>query len=748
MTLVVSLSFLAAHAPLHGVEATGSGDPELKSRYPQQCGSTPEVRLQHQHRVSEKIAPQYPSPNDQDLDHIAILEDDGSLVVGGVTDTDAIHSRFFASHSNVYTYICIFAASTFPGDVAPEGGFAFEQNLSNNVQRIGLPLFNQGATLKSRLNMNDLGEYGEDPGEELPGFLNTFSGVDVLGQEAEHMVGAFVQSNNADILGRGEAHWSFFYETYGSVMEGNGWQDNGGGTSWTTIASGTGYSQLDNYLYGFLLPTDVTDPMYLISNPNPNLLANNGEAALPVQGVTVSSSGATTVSINNISSQMGGARVPDANSSPKTFKMAFILVIPNGTTVADHDMEKIDDFRIQWEEFFDVETNGVGTMDTELGSVPVTADFESHQIAADIGVTVQFDNDSFGSISGFLWDFGDGNTSTERHPTHTYVSQGAFDVTLTVNGVGGPVVVTKPGHVQVGPETVYFEDDFETDQGWTTDPADNATTGTWLRADPVGSFLSAQFGNDLISAIVQPEDDHTPAGTTCLVTGNANPSDNIGVNDIDGGRTTMRSPIIDLSTAQDPVLSFWFWYTNNAGASPGRDTFTVDLSDDGGSSWVTARTVHSAHHFWREHQVRISDFVGLTNNVRVRFRAADEGSGSLVEAAVDDVRIFDVDTAVDVSETESGLTRFALERSWPNPFASQTTIRFAVPSPGSEVALRVYSVDGRLVRTLLSGHVDPGVHTISWNGRNDAGLRVANGVYLSRLDTPRGSLTRKMFYVK
>ena len=51
-----------------------------------------------------------------------------------------------------------------------------------------------------------------------------------------------------------------------------------------------------------------------------------------------------------------------------------------------------------------------------------------------VGSTFQFQDMSFGNVNSWLWNFGDGSTSTEQNPTHSYTSSGAFVVTLTVSG--------------------------------------------------------------------------------------------------------------------------------------------------------------------------------------------------------------------------------------------------------------------------------------------------------------------------
>ncbi|MFN8378360.1 MAG: PKD domain-containing protein [Anaerolineae bacterium] len=81
---------------------------------------------------------------------------------------------------------------------------------------------------------------------------------------------------------------------------------------------------------------------------------------------------------------------------------------------------------------------------------PVAA-FSQSATAGDAPVTVRFFNQSSGVISSFLWNFGDGTTSSEINPTKTYVTPGLYNVTLTVNGPGGSSNVTSQVNVR-GPQ--------------------------------------------------------------------------------------------------------------------------------------------------------------------------------------------------------------------------------------------------------------------------------------------------------
>lgn len=76
---------------------------------------------------------------------------------------------------------------------------------------------------------------------------------------------------------------------------------------------------------------------------------------------------------------------------------------------------------------------------------------------------------------------------------------------------------------------------------------------------------------------------------------------------------------------------------------------------------------------------------------------------------------------------------YRLEPAYPNPFNPTTTLRFALPEP-SQVALRVFDIRGRLIRTLAQGARPAAQHVARWDGRDDAGLALPSGVYLVRLD--------------
>ena len=180
-------------------------------------------------------------------------------------------------------------------------------------------------------------------------------------------------------------------------------------------------------------------------------------------------------------------------------------------------------------------------------------------------------------------------------------------------------------------EATIRSDDFETAAGWTGGVAgDTATAGAWVRVDPVGTSA-------------QPENDNSAVGAVCWVTGNGAAGGADGAADVDGGFTTLLSPVLDMSGLDEPLIEYYFWYSNNLGGAPNADSMPIEISNNGGTTWTLLADVAASNNAWTRHQWRVRDFVTPTATMRVRFVARDLATGSLVEAAVDDFRILNID---------------------------------------------------------------------------------------------------------
>jgi hypothetical protein len=115
---------------------------------------------------------------------------------------------------------------------------------------------------------------------------------------------------------------------------------------------------------------------------------------------------------------------------------------------------------------------------------------------------------------------------------------------------------------------------------------------------------------------------------------------------------------------------------------------------------------------------------------------------------------FDADP-ISIGVNDPGLAPAAaspiLHPAYPNPFNPSTTIRFTVPGEAGgarPVRLKVFDVEGRLVRDLVDGPIETGEQMVLWDGRSARGDVAASGVYFVRLEVAGKTLTGKAIMLK
>jgi FlgD Ig-like domain len=89
----------------------------------------------------------------------------------------------------------------------------------------------------------------------------------------------------------------------------------------------------------------------------------------------------------------------------------------------------------------------------------------------------------------------------------------------------------------------------------------------------------------------------------------------------------------------------------------------------------------------------------------------------------------------------------ALRQNVPNPFKTSTQIAFDLPRAG-DVSLKVFDASGRLVKVVASGDMAAGTHTLTWDGRDERGGQVANGVYFYELRAGTNASRRRMVLLR
>ncbi|MBN2000104.1 T9SS type A sorting domain-containing protein [candidate division KSB1 bacterium] len=100
-----------------------------------------------------------------------------------------------------------------------------------------------------------------------------------------------------------------------------------------------------------------------------------------------------------------------------------------------------------------------------------------------------------------------------------------------------------------------------------------------------------------------------------------------------------------------------------------------------------------------------------------------------------------------VSVTVTEPTGYELDQNYPNPFNPETTISFSAGESGFG-ELKIYNLQGQLVRELINKHLDPGHYSVVWNGHDDNGKLLPSGVYLYTLEINGFKQTKKMNFIK
>ncbi|HEY0873044.1 MAG TPA: hypothetical protein VGD94_06190 [Vicinamibacterales bacterium] len=272
-------------------------------------------------------------------------------------DTVAVIRKFFATHPDNYDQLILWTDTRLVRDA-----FAFETTIKNEIEGLGFQVFDAASEfgsagrLRSYAVMDFLGKYPDDPSQRV---LGEYSTLGVLAHEVGHRWLAFfdirdhtgVQSDV--LLGRDLSHWSFFFDSDGSVMEGNDIEDLGGG-SFRTTGAASRYSLLDQYAMGLVSPSEVP-PFFYVQSPT-NVAPNRNRESSPQVGVTFNGT-RRDVLIDDIIA-INGPRVPSSAETPRVHRQAFLYISSAGRTPTAADIAKLDRIRVQWEPFFQTATDG------------------------------------------------------------------------------------------------------------------------------------------------------------------------------------------------------------------------------------------------------------------------------------------------------------------------------------------------------------------------------------------------------
>ncbi len=127
---------------------------------------------------------------------------------------------------------------------------------------------------------------------------------------------------------------------------------------------------------------------------------------------------------------------------------------------------------------------------------PPTPDFTALPLTGQAPLTVGFTNNSTDTINSWLWDFGDGNTSTPENPWHSYSVTGTFTISLTATGPGGSQTKVKANYIRIGTDSIIANFSAQPTVGpsplavqFSDESAGNINNWQWDFGDGTGSTL-------------------------------------------------------------------------------------------------------------------------------------------------------------------------------------------------------------------------------------------------------------------
>ena len=328
-----------------------------------------------------------------------------------------------------------------------------------------------------------------------------------------------------------------------------------------------------------------------------------------------------------------------------------------------------------------------------------------------------------------------GNDYSAQIPSQSEGTVVAYYLSLVDNYGKKAAITPFSSHLEKHANLPYFilvgyelmeEQDFDFNIGFwdVSHPSDNATTGLWEIGVPEGTYYDG-------TVLVQTSTQHTPFGAYCAFTGNDMTGGTIGANDIDDGHTTLTSPSYDLTDYNNPAFSYYRWYTNSppTGANPGADWWQVQVTDDG-SNWVYVENNMTSDNSWRKFSFRVKDYVSITNDFSIRFIASDSirlgqylDGGSLVEAAVDDVYLYESTNVNTLTELNIGLDVY------PNP--TKGVVEFCLQD---NVSVKVINTLGEIV---MQEQLDISDNKIDLSAYD-------KGIYYLEIVTEKQKITKKI----
>ena len=355
------------------------------------------------------------------------------------------------------------------------------------------------------------------------------------------------------------------------------------------------------------------------------------------------------------------------------------------------------------------------------------ADFIAEKRVVCKGSTVQFNDMSYNTVSGWNWSFpgGSPSASTDQNPTVTYNTPGVYSVTLTATDAGNSKTETKSAYIVVlaDPSTLPFYESFEA-YNTLQDAQDK-----WFLEDN-GNNVKFELTNTAAYT-----------GTKSVVLKNTNQAT--------GSIDDLISAPVDLSGESIGNVTLSFRYSYRKKAAGNNDYLKVYMSSNCGDSWsmkklynastmtngtVASNWVPSSQADWKTAHIpfdNTSYSSYLVENFRYKFSFEGNGGNNFY---LDDINIYNGAPSDDIVvgiEDVAGLEGVTL---FPNPNEGEMHVSFSLET-AQKVELYIMDISGKVLKsTTINGNVGENVVFLS-------NAEFAAGLYMVQLKTTNSNKT-------
>jgi hypothetical protein len=201
---------------------------------------------------------------------------------------------------------------------------------------------------------------------------------------------------------------------------------------------------------------------------------------------------------------------------------------------------------------------------------------------------------------------------------------------------------------------------------------------------------------------------------------------------------------IDLRQYATAQITWWEKYETELGGDFCKPQYTGN-----GTTWGTLVAQYSGSSGgWIKRTADLTNYCPTAATFKVRFLLSSNATTSGDGWYVDDISIVGyTPEGVSGAPALPALPGISLGACYPNPAANNSSIRYALDK-AQEVRISVYDITGRVVVQLVDAIQGAGTHSATWNGKNERGQAVPNGVYLVRVSAGNYQATRKLTVVR